>query len=500
MRTKFALYNIIISIFRQAITIILGLITLQMILKHFGSEVNGLVSSLNMFFTYVNLLQAGIAVASIQALFAPLAAKDTNQINGIMSATNKYFNRMGVYFVICVVAMAVFYPIAIKSTIDKSIIISLILIIGLGMVLDYLFQSTCSTILSADSRVFVITSFDAVTVILSNLSVIILMMLGFNIIIVQFSFTLAKIIKAIILKKYVDHKYKYLNLKTKPNFAAISQRKNAFVHQLGSMVLSNTDVIMLSVFCGLKIVSIYTIYNMIFQSLAALNLTIQNSIFAPMGTLFNENKQKFMRFFNMLEVYSAIIYYAVFSVAISMTIPFIKLYTANIDDINYVMYLLPVLFATINLLSSVRMPSNLVINVAGHFKATQNRAIAEMTINLVCSIILVQFFNIYGVLFGTIMALAYRSVDMVIYANKNILSRSSLITLSRNVINLVLLLISCFIYSKIHIVITTYAEWFIVATILSITTFVFFITVNLMIEKEAKASALVYIKNFCQKH
>ena len=58
-----------------------------------------------------------------------------------------------------------------------------------------------------------------------------------------------------------------------------------------------------------------------------------------------------------------------------------------------------------------------------HAKQTINRTIVEAAINISASIILVQFWGIYGVLCGTVIALLYRTNDIVIYANKRILLR-----------------------------------------------------------------------------
>ena len=72
------------------------------------------------------------------------------------------------------------------------------------------------------------------------------------------------------------------------------------------------------------------------------------------------------------------------------------------------------------------------ITVAGHFKQTQWRAIAEAIINLLSSIaaiLICKHFwgnigGLYGALIGTIISMLYRTIDINIYANKKILKRS----------------------------------------------------------------------------
>ena len=112
-------------------------------------------------------------------------------------------------------------------------------------------------------------------------------------------------------------------------------------------------------------------------------------------------------------------------------------YTRGVTDINYIDSHLPLLFILTYLLSCGRSAPNQAINFAGHFKLTQNRAIAESIINLTVSLIVVNFFGIYGVLFGTIAALLYRSNDIIIYASRKILHRNVWITYKRWCVNLI---------------------------------------------------------------
>ena len=65
------------------------------------------------------------------------------------------------------------------------------------------------------------------------------------------------------------------------------------------------------------------------------------------------------------------------------------------------------------------------IDVAGHFRETAPRSAAEAAINLGVSLILVGKLGIYGVLLGTLAALLYRTNDIILYASRRLLKRSS---------------------------------------------------------------------------
>ena len=66
----------------QFVTIISGFIIPRIILTNFGSEVNGLVSSLNQFLNYVYLFEGGLGGAVLANLYKPLY-KDPNMATGL---------------------------------------------------------------------------------------------------------------------------------------------------------------------------------------------------------------------------------------------------------------------------------------------------------------------------------------------------------------------------------------------------------------------------------
>mgnify|MGYP003308041153 CR=1 FL=1 len=102
-----------------------------------------------------------------------------------------------------------------------------------------------------------------------------------------------------------------------------------------------------------------------------------------------------------------------------MIIPFIKIYTAGITDANYIRREIVILFTVMGLLNCLRTPSATMINAKGHYNETKNRALIEMTICLIAQALLVTKLGIVGVLIGTIMAYLYRTLDVILYGNKN---------------------------------------------------------------------------------
>ena len=64
--------NIIYSFGIRIIILILGFILPRLLITSFGSEVNGLLSTVTQIFAYLALLEAGIGNSAVNALYKPL--------------------------------------------------------------------------------------------------------------------------------------------------------------------------------------------------------------------------------------------------------------------------------------------------------------------------------------------------------------------------------------------------------------------------------------------
>ena len=132
--------NIIWGVLGQLITIALGIVVPRLVLTSFGSEINGLLNSITQIFAYFTLIEAGIGATTTQALYKPTAEQDRDGVNGILSATSRYYKRVAVFYLIAVIAFAVIYPFTVKSSLPKSWIFLIIILNGLGSVINFWVQ------------------------------------------------------------------------------------------------------------------------------------------------------------------------------------------------------------------------------------------------------------------------------------------------------------------------------------------------------------------------
>ena len=452
--------NLIIGTLGQLIALVLGILLPKLVITSYGSEVNGLLSSVTNIYAYIALVEAGVAAASCQALYKPIAENDRERMNAVLSATNLYYHKTGYIYLGLIIVFSVIYPMLITTEIPFFTIVLVILFNGLGNVVNYFFHGKYLILLKADGKNYVRTGMELVTNTSKHLIKIVFIKLGYNVLYVQFAAMLVSFAQMVYITYNIKKHYGWLDLSVAPAKQSISQSKNVFVHEINYLITSNVDTVLLTVFKTLKTVSVYSLYNLLFSTINRLLRVVRDSMEFKIAHLYHENKTKFNKAFYAFEIYYITFAFAIFSIAYYFVLPFIELYTKNVTDIEYVIPVLPLLFVLINLLSAGRYPSDALIHIVGHFKQTQRSAVIETVINLVTSIILVNIAGIVGVLIGTILSSLYRTNYLIRYVNKNIIHRKSRDTYLCWSVSFILFFFITYINTYVVVNLTSYMRLF----------------------------------------
>lgn len=443
-------YNLIVGMGSQLVTILLGIVIPRLTLVNYGSEVNGLLNSITQIYSYIGLLEAGIGTATVQALYRTVGSENRSQTNAILSATNRYYNRTGVLYTLAVVVFSLIYPFVVPSDIPPVTVVMIILFNGAGSIVSFFVQRKYLLLLQAEGKNYIESTLTMILNVLRNVAKIALMAMGMDVVLVQAVAMLLSFVQMVYISRYIRKHYAWIDLTVEPDYESISQSKNVLVHQLSSLIFNNTDSIILTVFCGLKVVSVYSLYTMLFSMISNALSTFSSSIVFSLGQAYHEDRKRFLRMYDLYELGYMTLVFSLYSVASYFILPFVECYTAGITDINYLDPLLPLLMISTYLLSCGRIPSAQLVTIAGHFQKTQNRSILESVINLTVSLLAVQRWGIYGVLVGTIAALLYRANDLVIYANREILGRSAWTTYKRWLVNLLVFVVMSYMSRLLH--------------------------------------------------
>jgi hypothetical protein len=106
----------------------------------------------------------------------------------------------------------------------------------------------------------------------------------------------------------------------------------------------------------------------------------------------------------------------------------------------------------------------------------------------------VQFFGIYGVLIGTVMALLYRANDMVLYASHKILMKSAKKTYKLWLTNLAIFVTILYLNRFITVNLTSYVRIILFCVPYTICTLVIFFGIILLTNRETAKDAFAILK------
>ena len=429
------IHNMCSSILYNISVIFFGLLLPRMYLTRFGSEVNGLDSTIKQIFSCLSLLEAGVGLASQQAYYRPVALGEKKRINGIFAATNHYYCRTGIVYLLVTLLFAAVYPSFVKSQLPYGVISAIIIIYGIPGIVSYFVQGKYRSFLEVEGKSYIITYITTVTLAMGNLLRMGALMFTDNILLVQITYCVPTIFQVIAITCYIHRVYPWMNAKGIPDLKALSQKNSVLLHQLSGIVFNNTDTILISSICGLAQASVYTVYMLFFSNIEKLFYSVTNSFSFRLGQLFQVDQKRFCKYYNLYESMYIMISFVLFTVVALFLLPIIGLYTRGVTDISYRNHTFIVLFTIVNVLSGAKEPANLVLTYSGHFDKTRHQAILEMLINICVSIPSVLYFGMIGCLMGTIAALIYRYIVITVYTQKTILGKSPLRSFSRLFIN-----------------------------------------------------------------
>ena len=430
-RLKRASYNVVILAIYQMTVFVCNLILPRFILTAYGSEYNGIISSITQFLNFISILRLGVAGATRVELYKSLASDNTNQTSAIIRATEVFMRKVACIFAAYLVAMAVFYPLVVRSRYSYLEIGSLVLVMGVGTFAQYFFGITYSTLLQADQRLYVYNVIQIAATVVNTLLACTLIRLGFSIQVMKLGSSLVFTASPLLLNWYVTRRY-HLNKKAAPDNTALRNRGSVIAHSIANIVHDNTDVVVLTLLTDVKTVSVYAVYNLVLNGLKQLMTIFTSGLESAFGSMWIKKEIDKMYYnLRMYEFFICSFVCVVFSCAAVLILPFVRVYTKGVTDVNYIIPVYAALAVTAQAVYCIRMPYITLVQAAGHYRQTRNGAFMEAFINIVISVALTWKIGLVGVVIGTLCANLFRTVQYSVYLSRNLLPRPIRITLWR---------------------------------------------------------------------
>ena len=437
MRAKKAFVNTVGGLIYEVVSIVCALILPRLILTSFGSDYNGVTNALTQFLGVIALFQAGIGGVTRAALYKPLAGKDRKEISIIIKTAESFLRKACFLFVAVVIAIAIGYPLLVRDRFAFLFTAILVIIMSLSTFAQYFFGQTYQFLLYADQRQGFISIVNSLKLIISTIIAAILIKAGFGMIEVQMASTIVFIGAALYVNFYTRKKYGIMSSVQKDD-SKLSQRWDNFAQACANFVCDNTDIVILSIVTNVFEVSVYSIYNLVMKGVFNAFNPFTQSLGASFGNMFAKNQHKVIE--KNLRLFEQMVFALstfLLGVTAATIIPFVMLYTRGVTDVDYIRTVFAGVFVVAVLFKCYRTPYITLVNAVGHFKQTKKAAIIEAIINISASLILVFNFGIVGVITGTLLAYAYRTIAYAWYVSNNIVKRPIQMVLKRIALSLV---------------------------------------------------------------
>ena len=423
-RARKTSYNIIILGIYEIVAFLCNLVLPRLIIGTYGSEYNGIVSSVSQFLNIVALLRLGVAGATRVELYKSLATDDIKQTSAIVKATELYLRKVSMAIVAYIAVMAVVYPLFVKTAYSGIEVGLLIVAVGIGTFSQYFFGLTYQTLLQADQKLYIYYIIQIFANFGNTLISCLLIYKGMSIQTVKYVSALIFTISPIVLRFYVSRHYN-IDKTVKPDNTALNKRSDVLATSIANIIHENTDVVVLTVFSTVKVVSVYTVYNLVVYGLRQLMQIFVSSLESPFGDICVKKEKKNLEIGLInYEFFIFSFVSIVFACAMFLIIPFISIYTKNVTDINYILpgYAFFAFFALA--FYCYRMPYMTIVQAAGFYKETRNGAFVEAALNILISIFLTLKIGIIGVAIGTLAANVFRTIQYAYFLSKNMIERS----------------------------------------------------------------------------
>lgn len=407
-RTKNSIINVIYSFILQFSKIILVFVNRIIFVKILGATYLGINGIFNNVLGILSLADFGITTAMMYSLYKPLAQKDEKKISQYINYFNKIYNIIAIFVAVLGLMLVPFLKHIINLPTNVEHIYLYYMLMLLSTVVSYLFVYQ-TTLLVADQKQYITNRYDIIfQYIIFILQVIVLVItknyalyLSINIVCTVIC-NLFKVRKTKEIYPYLQNRKRIEPLEKNDKKEVFSNMSSLFFYKLGSVIQSNTDNILISIFVGTISVGYYSNYNTIITSIVTLITMVFTSIKASLGNfLVEKSKETQLKMFYILEEIN-------FGLICFSAVAFLNLIPDFIEICFGKEYVLSqaVLIATVLnfYTSNIRQTMWAYRETAGLFKRTKFITIITSILNIIFSIILGKYYGLVGIIMATVLS------------------------------------------------------------------------------------------------
>lgn len=412
-RTANAKRNIIIGTINKVIQLGLPFVIRTVIIWKLGAEYLGLGSLFTSILQVLNMAELGFSSAIIFSLYKPLAENDTEKICALMALYRRIYNIIGCCILLAGLVLLPFLPRLIKGDYPAGINIYILYSLYLvNTVISYLAFAYKSVLLTASQRQDVISSIEFVLALCRGAFQILVLFIFKDF----YLYVIGNVLYTVCYNLCINRKTKKMFPMYICKGTISKDEKRQITKQIGGLAIgklclttrNSFDSIILSLFCGLVDVAIFSNYFYVITAVQGLSGIILMSISAGIGnSVATDSKEKNYRDLKKFNFYFAWISSWCAICMLCLFQPFMILWVGKDLTAPFLIAVLFCLYFYVGQMGQIRA---LYSNAYGVWWEFRYFSIFEAITNLIFDFVLGYFFGMKGIVLVTVVTMFLFSI------------------------------------------------------------------------------------------
>lgn len=423
-RTRTTQLLAIVSSLNLLISSVFSIIIGRVILDYLGSEYNGINSIVAQFLMIISVLEGGFTTASIVAMMHPYEAGKLDEINQIFAETSYKFKRITVLYLFWGILGAIGYGLVVKTNIQAAIVIAVLIIGVVGSAFNVGVISKYRLIFQVAQKEHIYAVIMLCFTAIGQIGMIASLVLTKSIVFMRFVGMLCSVLGGVVVIGVFSKRFKIKRVKWDKN-TRIKGTKDVVVGKVVGTIHASSTTLFLSIFSGAAITSVYAVYNSVIHMITSVvNIGFsspQNAIGQVLQGENDQNKRTVIFDYQYVIIIALTALFVPLSVLI---VPFVKIYTQGITDVQYINYELATLLIVSTYFQLLHIPSGICVYMSGSFKVAKKIQILAFLILVLSNLILGQLLGLYGFLISILLCNLFLALCEIVYVHTKLIPRS----------------------------------------------------------------------------
>ncbi|MCI8995578.1 MAG: hypothetical protein HFI30_07820 [Lachnospiraceae bacterium] len=405
-RTRNSFLNALSAILLTLVNGLFGIIVTKLVIDKFGSDFNGLNSTANQIINVLLILEGGFTLASNVALFDSISKNDYSTSNGVLRATRSKFNKIAIIFLVVGFFVAGIYSFTVNTKLPWEFVFTVIMMAVIPQAFNLFYSTTYRVLLQTQQKEYIISAFTTLTIGLGHITNIILISQDCKMWMVRFVTMCFAILNSVLITGYTKRKNIFIDFSEKPRSELIKGTNDVMAQKITGVIYTSWPIVFLSISssAGTLLASVYAVYNNVFVMIKALLHGVIDAPRLGFGQMLTERKREDVwQSFKEYEYIAIFFTFIMMTVSCGLILPFIRLYTRGVNDINYYDMRIAVLMVLIGTVEMLHIPSGHIINMSGNFRVSKNFQVIACILLITSMALLGSISGVYGMLISLLL-------------------------------------------------------------------------------------------------